>query len=116
MSTAIPRSVRIKCWLKWKKKAVFMFLARLLGYRFKRIGKRVFCLGTRSVFLPNSVELGDYTFINRNACFLGLVKVGLLRRVRGQRCDRRRRSPVRPGGCAAVLFRPSRSARNTDRD
>jgi acetyltransferase-like isoleucine patch superfamily enzyme len=68
--------LKFKIWLKWRKKALFMWVMRLFGYKFKKTGKCFFCLGTGSVFKKNSITVGDYVFINRNARFSANVQIG----------------------------------------
>jgi len=74
--TELPLLFRIKIWLKWRKKALFMLLMKLNGYNFKKTGKCFFCLGTGSIFKKKSISVGDYVFINHNACFTANVQIG----------------------------------------
>ena len=67
---------RLKIRLKWRKKALFMWMMRFFGYNFKKTGKYFFCLGTKSVFKKKSISVGDYVFINRNARFSANVQIG----------------------------------------
>jgi len=67
---------KLKIWLRWRKKALFMLLMRFFGYNFKKRGKCSFCLGTRSVFKKKSISMGDYVFINRNAYITANVEIG----------------------------------------
>lgn len=76
MTDSLSRSFRIKAWLRWRKKAIFMWLMRFFGYRFGRTGKCFFCLGTRSVFRKNAITAGDYVFINRNAYITARTHIG----------------------------------------
>lgn len=74
--TELPLLFRLKIWLKWRKKALFMLVMRLKGYRFKKTGKCFFCLGTQSIFKKKAISVGDYVFINRNARFTANVQIG----------------------------------------
>jgi acetyltransferase-like isoleucine patch superfamily enzyme len=76
MSDILPLKLRISIGLRWKKKALWMWLMRWRGYRFKKVGKCVFCLGVGSYFRKDSVSFGDYVFVNRNAHFSANVQVG----------------------------------------
>jgi acetyltransferase-like isoleucine patch superfamily enzyme len=67
---------KLKCWFKWKKRALFMLLMRLKGQRFKKTGKCFFSQGARSVFKKNSIEAGDYVFIGLDAYIYANVKIG----------------------------------------
>ncbi|HVP11368.1 MAG TPA: CatB-related O-acetyltransferase [Phycisphaerae bacterium] len=76
MTDDLPQRLKFSIWLRRKKKAVFMWVMRWWGYRFKSVGKGFFCLGTRSLFKKNAVSAGDYVFINRNAHFSANVEIG----------------------------------------
>ncbi len=72
----LPFSFRLKIRIRWLKKSLFMWLMRWRGYRFKQQGKGFFCMGARSLFRRNSVSVGDYVFINRNAHISANVQIG----------------------------------------
>jgi acetyltransferase-like isoleucine patch superfamily enzyme len=72
----LSRVFKLKIWLKWQKKRIFMWIMRFFGYRFRQTGKCFFCLGTSSYFKKNSVSVKDYVFINRNARFSANVEIG----------------------------------------
>jgi acetyltransferase-like isoleucine patch superfamily enzyme len=76
MTDVLPLKLRLSIWLRWKKKAAFMWLMRWRGYRFKSVGKGFFCLGTHSQFKKNAVCAGDFVFINRNARISANVEIG----------------------------------------
>ena len=67
---------RLYMSLKWYKKAVFMWFMKFVGYRFKKKGKCVFCLGTSSFFEGDTISIGDYVFINKNAYLTGNIDIG----------------------------------------
>ena len=72
----LSKMFKFKIWLKWRKKALFMWLMKFRGYKFKKTGKCFFCAGTTSLFKKNSISVGDYVFINRNAHFSANVQIG----------------------------------------
>jgi acetyltransferase-like isoleucine patch superfamily enzyme len=72
----ISLMLRLKCWLAWKKRALFMFLMWLKGQRFKKTGKCFLSQGTHSVFKKHSVEVGNYVFIGYDAYMYANVKIG----------------------------------------
>lgn len=72
----LPFSFRLKLRIRWLKKSIFMWLMRWRGYRFRQQGKGFFCMGTRSLFRKDSVSVGDYVFINRNAHISANVQIG----------------------------------------
>jgi len=76
MADCLSRMFKFKVWLKWRRKAFFMLLMRLKGYRFKKAGKNLFCYGTRSVFKRNSISIGDYVYISRNANIYANCDIG----------------------------------------
>lgn len=67
---------KIKCWLQWKKRGLYMFAMWLKGYRFKKTGKCFFCQGWNSVIKKNSISAGDYVFIGYKAHIYANVKIG----------------------------------------
>jgi acetyltransferase-like isoleucine patch superfamily enzyme len=76
MTDVLPWRLKAAIWIRWRKKAVFMWLMRWWGYRFKKTGKGFFCLGTSSVFKPGAISVGDYVFVNRNAYFSANIQIG----------------------------------------
>lgn len=77
MTESEMKRTRRSNWLRWKKKAAYMLVAKLLGgYRFKSAGKCLFCLGFSSVFAKRRVSVGDYVFINRNAYVNSRTQIG----------------------------------------
>lgn len=67
---------KIKIWLAWKKRQVYMGLMWLKGYRFKKTGKFFFCQGLSSVIKKNSVSVGDYVFIGYKCHIYANVEIG----------------------------------------
>ncbi|MBN2562297.1 MAG: CatB-related O-acetyltransferase [Phycisphaerae bacterium] len=76
MNVEPPIRFKIKKWFRWKRNAVFMWTMRWFGYRFKKTGRCFFCAGTSSVFKKNSITVGDYVFINRNAFLFANTQIG----------------------------------------
>lgn len=76
MSDSLSRMFKFKVWLKWKKKALFMWLMYFNGYRFGKKGKNLFCFATRSSFKKNSITVGDYVYISSNAYIYANCKIG----------------------------------------
>jgi acetyltransferase-like isoleucine patch superfamily enzyme len=62
-------------WLKWRKRAFVVWLARLRGARFKKVGKRFTC-SPRSFFKKNAITAGDYVFIGINVHICANVQIG----------------------------------------
>ena len=67
--------VRFIMWLKWRKRAFVVWLARLRGARFKKVGKCFTC-SPRSSFKKNAITAGDYVFIGINAHIYANVQIG----------------------------------------
>jgi acetyltransferase-like isoleucine patch superfamily enzyme len=67
--------VRFIMWLKWRKRAFVVWLARLRGARFKKIGKCFTC-SLPSFFKKSAVTAGDYVFIGVNAHIYANVQIG----------------------------------------
>jgi acetyltransferase-like isoleucine patch superfamily enzyme len=76
MIDCLSKMFKLKIWLKWRRKALFMLVMRLKGYRFRKTGKNVFCYGMRSMFKKNSITIGDYVFISRDAYIYANCRVG----------------------------------------
>jgi acetyltransferase-like isoleucine patch superfamily enzyme len=62
-------------WLGWRKRAFVVWLARLRGARFKKIGKCFTC-SLRSHFKKNAITTGDYVFMGFNAHIDANVQIG----------------------------------------
>jgi len=67
--------VRFRLWLAWRKRAFVVFLAKLRGARFKKVGKCFTC-SPRSFFKKNAITAGDYVFIGMNAHIYANVQIG----------------------------------------
>lgn len=76
MKDSLTGVFKFKVWLKWRKKALFMLIMRLNGYRFKKTGKKLYCHGIQSVFKRDSVSVGDYVYISRNANIYANCDIG----------------------------------------
>ena len=76
MADILSKTFKWKTWLKWQKKALFMAMMRLRGYRFRQRGKHLFCQGTRSMFGNRTVSFGDYVYVNNDAYFSGNIEIG----------------------------------------
>ena len=67
--------IRFIMWLAWRKRAFIVFLAKLRGARFKKVGKGFTC-EPRSSFKKNAITAGDYVFIGLNAHIYANVQIG----------------------------------------
>lgn len=67
--------IRLRLWLAWRKRAFVVWLARLRGARFKKIGKCFTC-SPRSFFKKNAITAGDYVFLGGNVHIYANVEIG----------------------------------------
>lgn len=67
--------VKFIMWLGWRKRAFVVWLARLRGARFIKVGKCFTC-SPRSCFKKNAITAGDYVFIGINAYIYANVQIG----------------------------------------
>ena len=72
----IPLMLRLRWWLAWKKRALIVFLAKVRGYRFKKIGRYFTCCATGCFFKKNSISVGDFVFIGARAHVYANVTIG----------------------------------------